>query len=109
MSKRPDAAAVAAAIKSNFASMPDVHDRRARGRDDLDGWTRSTFKAPRDAIIALRTVALSNGCTMNDLVLIAINDLLAAMGNPCPIAVKAALRDRIMDRLANKGAINGSP
>jgi hypothetical protein len=109
MSKRPDAAAVAAAIKSNFANIPDVHDRRARGRDDMDGWTRSTFKAPRGAIVALRTIALSKGCTMNDLVLIAINDLLAAMGKPCPIAVKAVLRDRIMDRAANKGAIDGSP
>ncbi|MCK9920290.1 hypothetical protein MXD81_65290 [Microbacteriaceae bacterium K1510] len=102
ISKRSNAAALAAAIKSNFASTLGDRDRRAPGRDDAAGWTRSTFKAPSDAIVVLRTVALYNGCTMNDLILIAIDDLLKAAGKPRAIAVNGDLRGRIIGAATNK-------
>src|ERR1700757_3098158 len=97
MSRRINAEAVAAAIQNNFASA--LRSGQLPSEDaSPPGWTRSTFKALSETIVDLRTLALQNGCTMNDVILIAISDLLTAAGRPCAIQVKPGLRDRIIGK-----------
>jgi hypothetical protein len=98
MSRRINAEAVAAAIQNNFASTLRESGQLPSEDASPQGSTRSTFKSPSEAIIELRTLALQNGCTMNDVILIAISDLLTAAGRPCAIQVKPGLRDRIIGK-----------
>lgn len=106
MSRRPSAASLAAAIRSNIGEARNGHPSDS---NDQLGWKRTTFKAPSEAIIALRSLALHSGCTMNDLIMIAIGDFLEAAGKPCGLAVKAGLREQIMNDAATKDATNESP
>jgi hypothetical protein len=108
MSKRIDQAALAAAIKTNFAATPTVGPHYA-SHGDARRWTRSTFKAPAEAIIALRSIALHNGCTMNDLLLVAIDRLLTAAGKSTAIPVQAELWERIMVKAADNDTTGNSP
>ena len=103
MSKRINAAAVAAAIKTNFAATPSAGARHVI-HSEARPWTRTTFKAPAESIIDLRSVALHNGCTMNDLVLLAIDHLLTAAGKSTVIPVQQDLWDRILVKGADKDA-----
>jgi hypothetical protein len=68
MSKRFNADAVAAAIENNFASALKESGLLTREGASPPGWTRSTFKALSETIVDLRTLALQNGCTMNDVI-----------------------------------------
>jgi hypothetical protein len=102
MSKRINGAAVAAAIKTNFAASPSVGTHHA-SHVKAHRLRRSTFKAPIETIIALRGLALHNGCAMNDRLLVAIDHLLTAAEKPTVIPVQQDLWDRIRGQGERQG------
>lgn len=59
---------------------------------------RSTFSAPRQVIAQLRMLALELHCSMNDLLLIGIDDLLRAARKNCPMVIKENIRARLNGR-----------
>jgi hypothetical protein len=67
--------------------------------------TRTTLSAPRQAIVELRMLALRRNCTLNDLLLIAISDLLNTAGIACPVQVN----ERVRRTLKGKGEEAGPP
>lgn len=97
MSTRIKANQVAAAIRQNFAVPLAETGRRTTGDDSRQGMTRSTFSAPRAAIVELRTLALRFGVNMNDLLLLGVEDVLKAAGVPANVAVKPGLRDKLQE------------
>jgi hypothetical protein len=98
--------ALTAAIRANFAKPVSGNNKQttktASGQTTM---TRSTFSAPPEAIVALRILALRSGCTMNDLLLLAIDQLFNSVGEPCTIVVNDDLFDRIKTKVA--GPKNG--
>ena len=81
MAKGMNAEAMAAITKNVSANL-------RLGNAQESETMRSTFSAPRQVIAQLRMLALQLHCSMNDLLLIGIDDLLRAAGKTCPMAVK---------------------
>src|ERR1700756_528555 len=82
----------------------DRRDARTAGAVDTEV-TRTTLSAPRQAIVGLRMLALRRHCTLNDLLLIAISDLLNTAGIASPVQ----FNERVRSTLKAKGDEAGPP
>jgi|NGEPerStandDraft_6_1074524.scaffolds.fasta_scaffold551946_1 hypothetical protein len=89
MAKSKNAQAAMAAVTKS------LHANLKLGDAQQNETMRSTFSAPPEVIIQLRTLALQHRCTMNDLLLIGIDDLLRAAGKTCPMVVKENIRAQL--------------
>ena len=93
--------ALTAAIQANFARPVSSSNKQATKTPGSQATkTRSTFSAPAEAIVALRILALRSGCTMNDLLLLAIDQLFNSVGEPSTLVVNHGLFDRIKAKVA---------
>jgi hypothetical protein len=79
----------------NSAHAASVEGRQHRNPGDI---VRTTLSAPASAVIELRQLALLDRCTMNDMILVAIQDFLRSIGRDSEIAVSPVVRERIEAR-----------
>lgn len=98
MSSKPKAAKLATAIEQNFRE-PSLQGLTRATRQSN---TRTTFTAPSAVVVELRVLALRRGCTMNDLLLLAVSDLLASVGHSIGDCIASDIRQKIRSATMNE-------
>lgn len=84
-----------AAMKMARRLVQHSHDAAA-ANTERSVLMRTTLTAPRNVVIKLRSLALDRGCSMNSLLLIAIEELLSELGEPAAAGADAGLRLRLL-------------